>query len=75
MSDFTYEREKNNNPLETYEWDNVWWEHATTKGATRVCAKETASFARWQKNIICPRSIYIHSPRQIAKSSLQTVFI
>ncbi len=36
MSDFTYEREENNNPLETYEWDNVWWEHATTKGVPRA---------------------------------------
>ena len=36
MSDFTYEFEKRTQALETYEWDNVWWEHADTNGVPRV---------------------------------------
>ena len=36
MSDFTYEKENNNSPLETYEWDNVWWEHTENTTAKRV---------------------------------------
>lgn len=23
-------------PLETYEWDSVWWEHADTEGVPRI---------------------------------------
>lgn len=36
MSDFTYEREDKKDILETYEWDNVWIEHANDKCHTRV---------------------------------------
>ncbi|MBO5223291.1 MAG: SGNH/GDSL hydrolase family protein [Clostridia bacterium] len=36
MSDFTYENFDPTNSLETYEWDNVWWEQAPTQNATRV---------------------------------------
>lgn len=36
MSEFTYEAENRATPLETYEWDNVWWEHANTSGTPRV---------------------------------------
>lgn len=36
MSDFTYEFENHEAKLETYEWDNVWWEHASTDGVPRV---------------------------------------
>ncbi|MBR6766236.1 MAG: hypothetical protein IKM06_07110 [Clostridia bacterium] len=36
MSSFTYEYEKRNHSLETYEWDNVWLEHADTNGVPRV---------------------------------------
>ena len=36
MSDFTYEAETCETPLETYEWDNVWWEHADVDGIARV---------------------------------------
>ncbi len=36
MSDFTYEKENNNSPLETFEWDNVWWEHTENKTDKRV---------------------------------------
>ena len=36
MSDFTYEKENNNSVLETYEWDNVWWEHTENTTAKRV---------------------------------------
>jgi len=25
--DFTYEQETKQTPLETYEWDNIWWDH------------------------------------------------
>lgn len=33
---FTYENETIKKRLETYEWDNVWWEKATTENAARV---------------------------------------
>ena len=36
MSEFTYEAETHEIRLETYEWDNVWWEHANIKGIPRV---------------------------------------
>lgn len=36
MSDLTYEFENSTERLETYEWDNVWWEHAKTEGIPRV---------------------------------------
>lgn len=36
MSDLTYEFENLPDRLETYEWDNVWWEHAKTEGVPRV---------------------------------------
>jgi hypothetical protein len=36
MSEFTYENEDIGFSLEKYEWDNVWWECANEKGATRV---------------------------------------
>lgn len=36
MSNFTYEYEKRNHSLETYEWDNIWLEHADTNGVPRV---------------------------------------
>jgi lysophospholipase L1-like esterase len=36
MSDFTYEKDSQISELETYEWDNVWWEQAPKQNATRV---------------------------------------
>ena len=36
MSNFTYEFENKSERLETYEWDNVWWEHADNSDVTRV---------------------------------------
>ncbi|MBQ3226513.1 MAG: hypothetical protein IJB48_05590 [Clostridia bacterium] len=36
MSDFTYESIDRNVPLETYEWDNIWIEHADEPDRTRV---------------------------------------
>ena len=36
MSDFTYESNNTTIELETYEWDNVWWEQAPKQNATRV---------------------------------------
>ena len=33
---FTYEFENKNERLETYEWDNVWWEHADKDDINRV---------------------------------------
>lgn len=36
MADMTYEFEDREQRLETYEWDNVWWEHASTTGVPRV---------------------------------------
>ena len=36
MSSFTYEFENKNERLETYEWDNVWWDQADKDDVTRV---------------------------------------
>ena len=36
MSDFTYETENRLNKYETYEWDNIWIEHANEKGRKRA---------------------------------------
>lgn len=36
MSDFTYEEKALTQKLETYEWDNVWWEHAPDTQKPRV---------------------------------------
>ncbi len=36
MSNFTYEKSNNKSTLETYEWDNVWWEHTENTQAKRV---------------------------------------
>jgi len=36
MSNFTYESADNNTKLETFEWDNVWWEHTENTDAPRV---------------------------------------
>ena len=36
MSSFTYEFENRLDKLETFEWDNVWWEHADEAGTPRV---------------------------------------
>ena len=36
VSDFTYEKDNVRCTLETYEWDNVWWEHAADDTNPRV---------------------------------------
>ena len=36
MSDFTYETENRSNRYETYEWDNIWIEHANEMNRKRV---------------------------------------
>lgn len=36
MSDFTYEFNNRSQPLEKFEWDNVWWEQADVTGVPRV---------------------------------------
>ena len=36
MNDFTYEKEDKTIKLETYEWDNVWWEQAPDNEKPRV---------------------------------------
>lgn len=33
---YTYEEENINRNLETYEWDDIWWEHAPDKEKTRM---------------------------------------
>lgn len=35
MSEFTYETNDTNRKLETYEWDNVWWEQTANTTAKR----------------------------------------
>jgi len=36
MSQYTYEFENKKTKLETYEWDNVWWEQTNNQNAPRV---------------------------------------
>ena len=36
MSKFTYETGTTANSLETYEWDNVWWEQTENQNAKRI---------------------------------------
>jgi|GEM_PF-948584 len=36
MNDMTYEFETKQHKLETYEWDNVWWEQTNIQDAARV---------------------------------------
>lgn len=36
MEDFTYQFDRHDKNLETYEWDNIWWEHADTVDVPRV---------------------------------------
>lgn len=36
MQTFTYENNDTSRKLETYEWDNIWWEHTENKTARRV---------------------------------------
>lgn len=36
MSDFTYETENRSNRYETYEWDNIWIEHANETECKRA---------------------------------------
>ncbi len=36
MGDFTYEAENHEVRLETFEWDNVWWDHAGMNGTPRA---------------------------------------
>lgn len=36
MSEFTYEKNDTQRKLETFEWDNVWWEQTASKTAKRI---------------------------------------
>lgn len=36
MNDFTYEKQDSGRQLETYEWDNLWWEHTEREGTPRI---------------------------------------
>ena len=36
MEEMTYEFEAREHQLETYEWDNVWWEHTEINDLPRV---------------------------------------
>lgn len=36
MNGFTYQKNTNGTPLETYEWDNPWWEHTENTTAPHV---------------------------------------
>ncbi len=36
MESFTYQETLTDHPLETYEWDNIWWEHADDSKPPRV---------------------------------------
>lgn len=60
MSEFTYETTDRTNQYETYEWDNVWIEHANEKGRRRAayigdsisCATRRVATARINEEIL-----------------------
>lgn len=45
---FTYEKNDTQNTLETYEWDNIWWEHAENKNAPRILAIGDSISCGWR---------------------------
>lgn len=59
MSDFTYEFENRSECLETYEWDNVWIDHANSENLTRIlyigdsisCATRRVATAKAEKKL------------------------
>ena len=61
MSDFTYQYDHRKTPLETYEWDNVWWEHTENTSAPRIlyigdsisCATRKAINQQGEGHILC----------------------
>ncbi len=58
---FTYEENERNVPLETYEWDNVWWEHADDEVSPRVLyiGDSISCGIRSPLNSILGRELYI----------------
>lgn len=50
MESFTYQASPTENRLETYEWDNVWWEHTEKRIALGFLSSVTQSpvvIVRW----------------------------
>lgn len=41
--DFTYEEATKNNCLETYEWDNIWWDHPQAEGPRGILIGDSIS--------------------------------
>ena len=60
MSSYTYEFENRKTPLETYEWDNVWFEHTEIETPDRVlyigdsisCATRRAATATSENKLL-----------------------
>lgn len=48
MSEFTYERENTQNTLETFEWDNVWWDYAPNHETPRILAIGDSISCGWR---------------------------
>ncbi len=46
--EFTYEKNDTQNTLETYEWDNIWWEHAEDTTAPRILAIGDSISCGWR---------------------------
>ncbi len=45
---FTDEKNDTQNTLETYEWDNIWWEHAENTEAPRILAIGDSISCGWR---------------------------
>lgn len=45
---FTYQKDLTGNTLETYEWDNIWWEHAPDNKTPRILAIGDSISCGWR---------------------------
>ena len=61
MKGFTYEYETKSECLETYEWDNVWWEHANdpTKPRVLYIGDSISCGARGHLNTMLEGEVYL----------------
>ncbi len=48
---FTYEEKDTKNVRETYEWDNIWWEHAENTTTPRVLAIGDSISCGWRTTL------------------------
>ena len=59
MSSYTYEAKDTKTPLETYEWDNVWFEHTEIETPDRVMYIGPGAFCGCDslERVVVPRGV------------------